>query len=101
MRTVSAVYTFASKSDPDKEPYQTLVYDDGTLSCDCPGWTRRRQADGSRTCRHVRAIELRDTSGAAAGKVYGPPPSPRQLVQQQLARVVPMESRRAFSLEEA
>jgi hypothetical protein len=33
--------------------YETLLYSDGTMSCSCPGWTRR----AVRTCKHTRAVE--------------------------------------------
>lgn len=55
-RTIKTVWVFASSSRPDKL-YQTLEYDDGSTSCECPGWTRRVAVDGSRTCRHTRSVE--------------------------------------------
>jgi len=54
--------------------YQTLQYSDGTLSCDCPGWTRRVSSDGSRTCRHVRLVQL-GAADTAALAVTGSPAS--------------------------
>lgn len=44
-------WTFTSQSSPDTV-YETLRYSDGSVSCDCPGWTRR----AVRTCRHTRAV---------------------------------------------
>ncbi len=38
--------------------YETLQYDDGSLSCSCPGWTRR----AIRSCKHTRAVELGDAN---------------------------------------
>lgn len=52
---VIEIFVFASESNP-KATYQTLVWDDGALSCDCKGWTRRCN-NGVRTCKHVRLIE--------------------------------------------
>ncbi|MEQ2005378.1 MAG: hypothetical protein ABMA26_01170 [Limisphaerales bacterium] len=54
---ISQVWTFASDSNPDRE-YQTLRYTDRSLSCNCPGWTRRLAADGSRSCKHTRWVDL-------------------------------------------
>ena len=54
---ISQVWTFASDSNPDRE-YQTLRYTDRFLSCNCPGWTRRLAADGSRSCKHTRWVDL-------------------------------------------
>lgn len=53
---ISKCWTFVS-SRGDRR-YQTLLYADQTTSCDCPGWCRRVAGDGSRTCRHTRAVEL-------------------------------------------
>ena len=41
-----------SKSNPSLV-HTTLVYQDGTMSCNCPGWIRHVQADGTRHCRHL------------------------------------------------
>lgn len=47
-------YVFESESNCEKI-YQTLIYDNGSLSCDCPGWRFKRNA--LRTCKHVRLVE--------------------------------------------
>lgn len=54
---IRQVWTFRSDSNPSRE-YQTLQYTDGTTSCQCPGWTRRVAADGSRSCKHTRWVDL-------------------------------------------
>jgi len=56
-KPIHQVWTFRSDSNPDLE-YQTLQYTDGATSCNCPGWTRRVAADGSRSCKHTRWIDL-------------------------------------------
>lgn len=45
--------TFFFESSSSDKLYQTLRYDDGSTSCDCPGWTRRPQ----RSCKHTRLVE--------------------------------------------
>jgi len=50
-KTYTPVATYPSKSDPTKD-YTVCEVNDGTLSCDCPGWTRRNPSSG-RTCRHT------------------------------------------------
>ena len=55
--TITKVWQFASSSNPSKS-YETLQYSDGSTSCGCPGWTRRVAADGSRTCKHTRAVDM-------------------------------------------
>lgn len=54
-KTVAKVWTF--KSSSGKNTYETLLYVDGSTSCNCPGWTRRVSADGTRTCKHIRYID--------------------------------------------
>jgi len=50
--------TTPSSSNPNKV-YETLVYQDGSVSCNCPGWTRRVAPDGSRSCKHtVKVISV-------------------------------------------
>ena len=56
-KSISRVWSFASDSNPDLE-YQTLQYRDGTTSCNCKGWTRRVAADGSRSCKHTRYVDM-------------------------------------------
>ena len=56
-KNISNVWTFASDSNPHIE-YETLQYVDGTKSCNCMGWTRRVAADGSRSCKHTRYVDM-------------------------------------------
>lgn len=51
---IAKCWTFVS-SHGDRR-CQTLLYADGSTSCDCPGWCRRVAADGSRSCRHTRSV---------------------------------------------
>lgn len=57
-KTIVTLYVFASESTAGRE-YQTLLYSDGTTSCECPGWRYKKKTlpDGSRTCRHIRDID--------------------------------------------
>ena len=61
MKTPVHMWTFESSSG--SKTYETLKWNDGSTSCDCPGWTRRC-VDGQRTCKHVRAVEAGHTGGA-------------------------------------
>lgn len=56
-KPIHRVWMFRSDSDPDRE-YETLLYTDGSASCNCPGWTRRVAPDGSRSCKHTRAVDM-------------------------------------------
>ncbi len=51
---IAKCWTFASSSGRGR--YQTLLYADGSTSCDCPGWCRRVASDGSRSCKHTRSV---------------------------------------------
>lgn len=53
-KAVAKVWTF--KSSSGKNIYETLLYVDGSTSCNCPGWTRR-VSYGIRTCKHTRYID--------------------------------------------
>lgn len=55
--TIIKVWIFGSSSDPDKT-YETLQYENRSVSCSCPGWTRRIAPDGTRSCRHVRLVHM-------------------------------------------
>lgn len=46
-------YAFQSKSSPGRH-YETLRYDNGTLSCNCPGWTK----NALRVCKHTRGVQM-------------------------------------------
>jgi hypothetical protein len=56
-KQISRVWTFASDSNPDIE-YKTLQYLAGSTSCNCKGWTRRVAADGTRSCKHCRLVDM-------------------------------------------
>jgi hypothetical protein len=45
------------KSSSSSRQYQTLLYEDCSTSCDCPGWTKRVTPLGLRTCKHTRLVE--------------------------------------------
>ena len=55
-KVVKKVWKFASRSSSNT--YETLQYTDDSTSCNCPGWTRRVAADGSRTCKHTRSVDM-------------------------------------------
>lgn len=57
-KEIATLFIFESESSPGKT-YQTLVYVDGSMSCECPGWKFKRKtaANGDRTCKHVRDID--------------------------------------------
>lgn len=54
--TIAKVWKFASSSGGST--YETLLMSNGSKSCNCPGWTRRVAADGSRSCKHTRLVDM-------------------------------------------
>ena len=56
-KTIGAAWRFASDSNPNRT-YETLQYIDGSTSCNCKGWTQRVTADGKRSCKHTRSIDM-------------------------------------------
>lgn len=50
---VAAAWAFASSHGATT--YETLLYPDGTLSCDCPGWVFQK-AGRPRGCRHTKDL---------------------------------------------
>ena len=48
--------SYMSKSSPGKG-YTVCEVNDGTISCDCMGWTRRNPP-GGRTCKHTEDYEM-------------------------------------------
>jgi len=56
-KVIQKVWSFPSHSNPNIQ-YETLQYTDGSTSCNCKGWTRRLAADGSRSCKHTRHVDM-------------------------------------------
>ncbi len=70
MKAIAKVWTF--KSSSSAKTYQTLLYSDSSTSCDCPGWTRRVDTQGNRSCKHTRMIDLDlDLADAEAVAYHG------------------------------
>jgi hypothetical protein len=55
MKAAVHVYWFASSTS--SKTYETIRYDDGTCSCDCPGWCKRVASNGCRSCKHTRMVD--------------------------------------------
>jgi hypothetical protein len=50
------VAAWATRSRHGAAVYETLLYADGQLSCDCPAWIYATKGR-PRSCRHTRAVE--------------------------------------------
>lgn len=96
-KQIAIAFSFASSSNPNKT-YQTLQYVDGTLSCDCPGWTRRVQPDGTRACRHTREVEFGSARHTAKNVVeYAPGVAVRRPVLVQAHEPAPRFTQTVFA----
>ena len=69
--------------------YTTLLWGDGVVTCDCPGWTMKKKGpknpDGHRTCRHCKEAIACDGSDMSQTENFvmptqGPQVSGRQFV---------------------
>lgn len=75
------VFTFRSSSSPGRT-YEAVKTIDASYSqvvqvtCNCPGWARRVQPDGSRMCVHTRLIQSGDPSKDPLFVSCDPPLSP-------------------------
>jgi len=56
-KPILASFNFNSKSNPGRNPYETVVYEDHSTSCNCPGWTFKR-AGKPRGCTHTRTVAM-------------------------------------------
>lgn len=89
MSTAAIAKWWTFNSSSGRGTYQTLLYADGSTSCDCPGWCRRGAADGSRSCKHTRWVlmgtadhecqSMHDTRTQAAGLVTRATPAQRAI----------------------
>jgi hypothetical protein len=74
---VSKKYMFPSSSAPGVA-YTVFQYDDGSTSCDCPGWINKKK-DKPRGCKHTAGVAV--MSNVALDNVALPamafPPSPQ------------------------
>jgi len=67
------VATFPSRSFSDTV-YRVSRDENGALSCNCPGWTRRvDKRTGERTCRHVEQVLAEGISIRHEARIEGLP----------------------------
>lgn len=83
-KPISQVWTFESDSNPDIS-YETLRYTDGSTSCNCRGWTQRVAANGTRSCKHTRAVDMgtadQQATASHSYEPVKPQPQPRNHAQ--------------------
>jgi hypothetical protein len=65
------VAAWATPSTHGAALYETVLYADGSLSCNCPGWVYPRNGR-PRACRHTRAYETLAPGLLAASAATGP-----------------------------
>jgi hypothetical protein len=62
-KAIAKVWTMPSSSNFCT--YETLLYSDGSTSCNCPGWVRRVTVTGGRSCKHTRMVDMGIADGVA------------------------------------
>ena len=65
------VAAWATASTHRTALYETVLYADGSLSCNCPGWVYPRNGR-TRACRHTRTYEPLTSGLLAAAAETGP-----------------------------
>lgn len=100
-KEIATLFIFCSESNPAKS-YQTLVYVDGSTSCDCPAWIYKLKCSaGQRTCKHLRWVDA-GLGNQHAQKVveYSNPVIVRRVPQRAMTTEdLPNQRRRVFDLE--
>ena len=86
-KNINQVWTFRSDSNPTVE-YETLQYAGGTTSCNCKGWTRRVAADGGRSCKHTRYVDMgvadRHCTASHSYQTHPNPQNPQPQTKEQI-----------------
>jgi hypothetical protein len=60
------------ESQSGGKPYETIQYCNGSTSCNCFSWIKRKPVGGERTCKHVRMVEMGQADiYAVSSKEYG------------------------------
>lgn len=108
-KEIATLFVFTSDSSPGRT-YQTLLYVDGSTSCECKGWIFRRRSagNGERTCKHTRyvdcgmanvhAVKMVEYSSVTVAPRMAQRAMPRPMLEQDELRA-PIR-RRVFDLEE-
>jgi hypothetical protein len=79
-KDIARCWEFPSGSNPNKK-YEALQYTDGSTSCNCMGWTRRVAADGTRSCKHTRMIDMGSADSACISSHDYTQQAPRRAVE--------------------
>jgi hypothetical protein len=71
------VRAWSTLSSQGTTTYETVLYDDGTLSCDCPGWKFSRNGK-PRACKHTKRYQSESEAPVPhVRRASPPPPAPR------------------------
>jgi len=96
-KTIIRQWQFRSSTNPGII-YSTLMYNDGSASCNSPAWTRRVAKDGSRSCKHLISAGISPISiSVPAGKAA---PKAGQSLKHGQPATLTMRVVRAFNFED-
>lgn len=93
-KPVARTFRFPSLSTPDKPAYTTILYADGTTSCNCPGWCNKRYE--VRGCKHTQMVDALRAAGVALTAPETIGSTKAVTVERTVVRVV---ARRRFDLQ--
>lgn len=88
VKPIRKVYRYGSASNPGKT-YETILYLDGSTSCNCPSWTKR----AVRQCKHTLDLESK-----FGGRVE-PPPAP--LTKEREQRIIAVRNKPAVDTQKS
>jgi hypothetical protein len=92
-----ARFEFSSRSDRNKL-YDTLLYSDGSTSCNCRGWTFKRHAASKRECKHTDEVDRR-AGAIVRGERHAEHWGGRTLIDVTQAFISPEQYREAQDIE--
>lgn len=90
---------FRFESSSSDKVYETLLYEDGTTSCNCPGWTRHVDIKGRRSCKHTKQVEGSYEAKHAMNRPAHVDPNPT--IAPETLRAAPPSTPKAPAMEEA
>lgn len=98
-KTIARQLQYRSSHDPSIL-YTTILWSDGTASCNCPGWCKRKPTpDGARSCKHVISAGFAPISESVA-EPYAVTKSKQNMKHGQSAPIQKMKVVRKFKFED-
>jgi hypothetical protein len=101
-KTIADTQQFRSKSNPGVL-HTLLKYSDGTASCNCMGWTRHVNKDGTRHCKHMDLAGVSKSATEGCARAVTQPFGPKTVIHaspKHTAAALPKRPIRRFHFED-